>query len=75
MKKLFIITMLLSIGSVTSIYAQNCDEGFYTIEENSCCTNGTYNGCCGAYGSTQPSSCIGGDPNFQPSYGYFGSDG
>ena len=26
--------MLLSMGTVTNIYAQDCDEGFYAIEEN-----------------------------------------
>jgi len=53
----------------------DCPEGYYAIEENSCCTDGTYNGCCGTYGYTEPSSCSGGDPNYQPSYAYCGSGG
>ena len=60
---------------MTSAAQADCPEGYYAIEENSCCTDGTYNGCCGQYGYTQPSSCSGGDPNFQPNYGYCGSGG
>ena len=70
-----IFTVVALFFAMSSTAYADCETGYYAIEENSCCTNGTYNGCCGSYGWTQPSSCSGGDPNFQPSYAYCGSGG
>ena len=60
---------------MTSAAQADCAEGYYQIEQNSCCSDGSYNGCCGTNGYVSSSSCTGGDPDFQPWFGYCGGGG
>ena len=60
---------------MTSAAQADCPEGYYQIEQNSCCSDGSYNGSAGSQGYVNPGSCTGGDPDFQPSFGYCGSGG
>ena len=76
--KSFFKTFLMAFSLVfimTSAAQADCPEGYYQIEQNSCCSDGSYNGCCGTNGWVNSSSCTGGDPDFQPWYGYCGSGG
>ena len=72
--KTFFITFSLFFIMTSAVHA-NCPEGYYQIEQNSCCSDGSYNGCCGTNGYVNSGSCSGGDPDFQPWYGYCGGGG
>ena len=76
--KSFCKTILMAFSLVfimTSAAQADCPEGYYQIEQNSCCSDGSYNGSAGSQGYVNPGSCTGGDPDFQPSFGYCGSGG
>ena len=76
--KSFFKTFLMAFSFIfimTSAAQADCPEGYYQIEQNSCCSDGSYNGCCGTNGYVNSGSCSGGDPDFQPWYGYCGGGG